>query len=95
MKRRALPFCLLLLVLVGCFTPDVDAVRQKWQECAVVPEAGADVCAEDQTSDACLAAYETAIRESVDSAEEEACILAVDCDGQTQEATDALAECLG
>jgi hypothetical protein len=94
MKQPALLFCLVPVSLVACFTPDVDAVREKWQECAVVPEEGVDVCAEDQGSEACSAAYESAILKSVDSAEEEACILAVDCEGQTQEATDALTECL-
>lgn len=84
-----------LALVAGCFTPDVDAVRAKWRECAVVPAEAEAACAGDGSgdADACDAALEAAILRSIDSADEEACTLAVDCDAA--DADQQINDCLG
>lgn len=77
-QSLALSLCCAAIIAAGCFRPDVEALTEKLrEECRIAPNGPA--CALENPEGMAYV-YERWILEEVDTPEEEACLLAMQCD---------------
>lgn len=94
LRRFASP--LLVITLSACYFPDREAIQEKmYSECRLVPAGPQCACAEGPDAPACDYVFDQYLRNSIQSAAEEECILDAECSGgdTTPEQLESLEEC--